>query len=74
MAERDDYRNCCEALTLERQCILRLAAEAEELREKSADRERADAALKTAPKGGGKKRATAADKRVAILRTKLANA
>lgn len=50
------------------------AAEAKELREKLADRENVDAASKSAPKRRGKKRATAAEKRMAALNTELADA
>lgn len=70
LAERDDYKNCCGTLSADSQYILELAAEAIKLREKLAKREKDDAMSETTPKGR-RKRATAANKRVAVLKTKL---
>lgn len=50
LAERENNKICCEALTIENQCILGLAADSKELQEKLADLEKAGAASKTAPK------------------------
>lgn len=50
-----------------------MAAEANELQEVLANREKSDAASKTASKGCEKKRATTSDKRVATLETGLPN-
>lgn len=63
-AERRYCKNCCEMLTVESQCSLELAAEEKQIREKLAEREEADAALKTTP-DGWKKRLNAADNHVA---------
>lgn len=73
LAEVEDYKSRFETLMIENQCTLRLTVEAKKLLEKLAKLEKADAALKTAFKGRGKKRATPADKRVATLETEVAN-
>lgn len=73
IAEWEDYKNRCEVFTLKNQCISSLAAEAKKLRTILPDHEKTEAALKTAPNGRGKKRATAADRRMATLETKLAS-
>lgn len=46
LAEKDDFENCCVAVTLESQCTTELAAEAQELQEKLADSEKAEAGQK----------------------------
>lgn len=74
LAEWENCKNCCQTLTLEKQCILGLATEARKLREKLAERKKTDTALKTAPKSRGRNRATAADMRVTCFDSKLANA
>lgn len=61
-AERNDFKNRCEALTLENQCIYGSAAEAKELRERMSDREKTDLAAKTTFKSCGKTHNIAADK------------
>lgn len=74
LAEPESYKNFCEGLTFENKCIPGLAAEVKELQRKLADRKKAKAASITAPKGRGRKRAAATDKRAATLKTELANA
>lgn len=73
LAERENYKDRCEALMIENQCISGLAFEAKVLGEKSTDCEKAVVASKTTPKRQKKIR-LAANKRVTTLRTKLANA
>lgn len=66
VGEREDYKNRSETTTLKNQCIPGLAAEAKKLRKKTAEREKADTAPKTTPKGR-KKLATAGNELVAAL-------
>lgn len=73
LAEREDYRNRFETLTLKNQCILWLAAEEKELRQKLAERKKADNASKATPEGR-KTRTTAADKRLDAFETELVGA
>lgn len=72
LAEQKSYKKRCEMLTLENQCILRLSAEANELRRKLGERKKADAASKTTPKGQ-MIRGSANDKRVAALEKEFAS-
>lgn len=60
-------------LTIKNQFIPRLASVAKKLREKSAEREKADIVLETTSKGR-MKRATTANKRVTTLEAELASA
>lgn len=59
-------------LTLKHQCPTGLAPEAKELREKLAEREKANDASKTTPEER-KKRPTAAEKRAAVLKKVLSS-
>lgn len=72
LAEREEYKNRCETLTLENQCIPGLSAEARELREKLTEYEKSDAASKTTRRRL-KNRATTADKPVVLLEAELAD-
>lgn len=70
---REDYKNRRNALSIENQRISGLLSEPKKFSKKLADRKKADAASKTALKSCTKKRATAADRRVASLVVELAN-
>lgn len=50
MTIREDFKNCRDLLTLVSQCTSSLAAESKEFLEKTADRENANAAVKTTSK------------------------
>lgn len=50
LAEQGDYKNCCEAMTIENKCISVLAAEANELRKILANREEANVVSKATSK------------------------
>lgn len=71
--ELEHYKNRSETLAIEIQCIHGLAEEAKELRQKLAERKKADTASKTTPKGQ-KDCSTAADKRACTLKTALVTA
>lgn len=64
LAERDESKNRCEALNLQNQCILGLAAEAKELSEKVSKPKKTVVAAKTTPKRSEKKQQSAANRRV----------
>lgn len=51
LADREDYKNCCEALTIENHCIPGLASEAKKLNKKLAKLEKVDTASKAMPRG-----------------------
>lgn len=51
LIERNDYKNCCEVLSSENQCISAHAPEAKRLREKVAEPEKRDVVLKSTSKG-----------------------
>lgn len=51
LAGREDYKNRCEALTVENQCIFRLGSEENKIREQLVKRDKAGTATKTTPKG-----------------------
>lgn len=51
LAEREDYKNIFEALTIENQCIPGLASEAKEICKKLAELEKIDTASRATPKG-----------------------
>lgn len=74
LAGQDDFKNHCEALKPENQCIHGLAAETMKLQERIADSDMTDSAAKTTSKGCGKKRATAASRRGVLLEAELAKA
>lgn len=61
LAEQNDFKNRCEGLYLENQCVSGLVAEVKDLWETMTNREKADAAAKPSSKGRRKKRVTIAD-------------
>lgn len=74
VTERDDLKDCREALMLETQYFAGVSAEVKELREKLTHYEKIDATAENTPKIRGRKPATATNNRVVALKTELAEA
>lgn len=74
LTERDDLKNCREALILENQCTPRLAAEVDQLQKELADRKKTYAMAKTLTKSRSKNRASDALNWVTALEAELTEA
>lgn len=74
LTESGGHKTRLEALALENQCTLGVAAVTKKLQKKLTDREKTDATAKATPKGRRRKRATAAYKRVDTLELEPAKA
>lgn len=74
LLELNAFKNRCEALSFETQCITGLASKSKELQKKMALLKETKAAAKTAFIDRGKRRDTAANERVVALQAELAEA
>lgn len=71
LPELNDFKFCCQALTVKNQYISGYVAEVMELWERNVKHTKMDVAAKTTSGGHGKKRVTAAGKRIVALEDQL---